>query len=104
MIRAIDETGNTYGYLTVETRVGNGQKGQVRWRCKCKCGKRTDVRGANLRQGLTKSCGCLIRERRNTGNVNKAHAMHTNGHSIVYIAAHLKVCTGTVYRYLRVFK
>ena len=32
------------------------------WNCKCNCGKKTAVRGAHLKSGATKSCGCLRRE------------------------------------------
>ena len=32
------------------------------WNCKCDCGKITTVKGSNLKQGGTKSCGCLRRE------------------------------------------
>ena len=105
MIRAIDETGNTYGYLRVESRVGNGRKGQIRWRCKCKCGKYTSVRGANLRQGLTKSCGCLKKEEKcDAADKDVIRAMYANGYSVVHIAAYIHISTGTVYKYLRAFK
>ena len=33
------------------------------WECKCDCGSIVTVRGAYLRNGKTKSCGCLQRER-----------------------------------------
>lgn len=33
-----------------------------RWRCECKCGKETFPTGYNLKNGSTKSCGCLGRE------------------------------------------
>lgn len=29
------------------------------WLCQCDCGKQTIVRGADLNNGFTKSCGCL---------------------------------------------
>lgn len=32
------------------------------YRCKCDCGKEAIVRGQNLRDEMTKSCGCLARE------------------------------------------
>lgn len=35
---------------------------QVQWRCRCNCGKEVIVRGVNLRNGNTKSCGCLATE------------------------------------------
>lgn len=33
-----------------------------KWLCKCDCGNMTSVYGTYLRQGKTKSCGCLQRE------------------------------------------
>lgn len=54
-----DESGNKYGMLAVlgvdTSRAGNG----AYWICKCDCGQTTSVWGANLRNGHTKSCGCL---------------------------------------------
>lgn len=35
---------------------------KVRWKCKCSCGKEVIVKGASLRDGNTKSCGCLATE------------------------------------------
>ena len=32
------------------------------WICKCECGTTRSVRQGNLVQGLTRSCGCLMRE------------------------------------------
>lgn len=52
-----DETGKTYGLLTVlgpaESHKGEG----ATWLCECKCGKKIIVRGSALRGGQT-SCGC----------------------------------------------
>ena len=61
----IDMRGQKYGRLLVLERVGtSGADGQGRptWLCQCDCGKQTVVIGANLRYGLTRSCGCLRRE------------------------------------------
>lgn len=54
----IDETGNRYGRLTVIERAPS-ENGYARWICQCECGERIVVRGANLRSGNSKSCGCL---------------------------------------------
>jgi hypothetical protein len=54
----IDETGNTYGYLTVIKRDINSPSNKIQWLCQCSCGKKITVIGASLRQGRTKSCGC----------------------------------------------
>lgn len=62
MSKAIDETGNRYGHLLVLHR-GNSKRTSsgnsvVMWTCRCDCGKEIDVRGTNLRNGHSTSCGC----------------------------------------------
>jgi len=57
--RLIDETGNRYGRLVVLWRE-DGEKGKRGyWVCRCDCGKVTTVYGTSLRNGSTRSCGCL---------------------------------------------
>ena len=63
-----DETGNSYGYLTVLYRTEDLRKGEARWHCKCKCGKETDVAGIHLRNGSVQSCGCKKYESKNKIN------------------------------------
>jgi len=53
-----DETGNTYGFLTVLSLVEKSPK--AIWHCQCRCGNEIDVEGIRLRSGNTKSCGCLL--------------------------------------------
>lgn len=62
----IDETGKTYGFLFVERKATEEEKPRkdktgVYWNCSClKCGKKNViVFGDYLRNGDTKSCGCL---------------------------------------------
>lgn len=54
-----DELGKVYGRLTVVGRSPNSLNGHATWRCSCECGNSTEVKGFKLRQGATKSCGCL---------------------------------------------
>lgn len=61
MAKLINEIGNQYGYLTVIARVEN-EGTRAKWRCQCKCGKIIDVIGKNLRNGNTRSCGCLAKK------------------------------------------
>jgi hypothetical protein len=56
-----DETGNKYGRLTVIEEAEKRGK-QAWWRCKCECGNETEVCGAKLRNGHTRSCGCLQKD------------------------------------------
>lgn len=59
--KLIDLVGNRYGRLTVIRYAGSGVSG-ARWVCRCDCGNITEVASFSLRNGETKSCGCLRRE------------------------------------------
>jgi len=54
--------GRTFGRLTVERRDGSTSHGEATWLVRCYCGERFSVLGANVRRGLTVSCGCSRRE------------------------------------------
>lgn len=58
----IDLTGRTFDRWTVFYRGPNGSYGQTRWVCFCSCGTRSIVAVGNLRNGTSKSCGCLTKE------------------------------------------
>ena len=59
-VNKIDETGNRYTRLLVLSEVPRKRRNNaVCWRCLCDCGKYVIARGADLRYGATKSCGCL---------------------------------------------
>lgn len=64
-MRKIDLTGNIYGRLTVITDDGSRTNtGRVLWLCECSCGNRVHVQSQNLKNGRTKSCGCLNDEKK----------------------------------------
>lgn len=44
------------------------------WKCRCTCGNVKIIRGADILNGKTQSCGCLQRER--TSNANAKHRLH----------------------------
>lgn len=54
--------GTRFGRLTVLRDSGERTKQghSVMWLCRCDCGNTTKVWSVSLRQGRTKSCGCLI--------------------------------------------
>jgi hypothetical protein len=62
------EIGDRYGRLLIEgfqrEKKPNG-KSQVRCLCKCDCGGQAAVVVHHLKDGSTKSCGCVFEERRN---------------------------------------
>lgn len=55
--------GLVFGRLTVVAREGSIGR-LAAWRCQCECGGTKVATGDCLRQGKTKSCGCLQREGR----------------------------------------
>lgn len=57
-----DMTGLRFGRLTVLELAGRKGK-EATWLCKCDCGNEKVVTGRALRQGRTKSCGCLLSEK-----------------------------------------
>lgn len=63
--KIIDETGNKYGSLTVLKQIPKPAHIKERglwWLCQCDCGNTTKVRGTDLRNGKTKSCGCNMKK------------------------------------------
>lgn len=58
MSKVIDLTGQSFGKLVVLGEGGRTPQKQMKWFCKCECGKFVSVRGQDLREGKTKSCGC----------------------------------------------
>jgi len=60
-----DATGLRFGRLTVSGFVDTVRTpggASARWLCVCDCGNTTTVHGSLLRNGNTKSCGCLARD------------------------------------------
>lgn len=62
MGKLIDLTGQEFGRLAVVERVANNKRKEAMWLCRCECGNEVIVRGTSLRDGNTKSCGCLQKE------------------------------------------
>lgn len=58
----VNEIGNQYGKLIVLSRAGSDKNHRALWLCQCNCGKQVIVIGKNLRDGNTRSCGCLQKE------------------------------------------
>ena len=69
MGKFIDETNNRYGNLVVQYRVEAPKGKPAKWHCICDCGNEIDVYGTYLRNGNTKSCGCLQRKRATESNI-----------------------------------
>ena len=67
--------GKVFGRLTIIYE-HEKIKGRTAWLCKCECGKEKVVKSEYLKNGDTKSCGCLNDEKR-TENYKKAIASIT---------------------------
>lgn len=59
MAQRLDITGQRFGRLTAIEYVGHDKHKNAVWKCKCDCGKYTNVSTHSLKSGHTKSCGCL---------------------------------------------
>ena len=70
----IDLTGQRFGRLTVIERAGLTSIGGYRWKCQCDCGNISYPPASSLRNGKTRSCGCLCKE-----NTSKARATDLTG-------------------------
>ena len=57
-----DLTGREFGRLRVISFFGKDKRGNTLWKCLCQCGNTTIAGGSHLRQGNTKSCGCLKKD------------------------------------------
>lgn len=55
-----DLSGMKFGKLTViEKDLERSKKSATYWKCQCECGNITSVNSSKLKNGYTKSCGCL---------------------------------------------
>lgn len=68
----IDLTGLRFNRLTVIEFAGTNERRESFWKCKCDCGNETTVRSQSLKSGITKSCGCLQKEKMQEV-INSAH-------------------------------
>lgn len=76
----IDNTiGKIFGRLTVIEFNGRNKHNNLLFLCKCSCGKIISVMGCKLRDGNTKSCGCL-----NKYIVKKVNSKHGDSFSVEY--------------------
>lgn len=79
----IDLTGRRFGRLTV-LRLGEKRKKRHHWVCQCVCGVLCSVGGELLRDGRTRSCGCLNKEVlcARKGPLNPAFTHGVSGHPL----------------------
>jgi len=71
----VDYTGRRFGKLVVLERGNkNKKRGTYNWICKCDCGNIKQVNMSDLRDGGSKSCGCMS-SRNFAGERTKTHGM-----------------------------
>lgn len=75
-----DLSGQRFGRLTVIERSGSDHKGLATWLCRCDCGKEVVIRGADMRSGRAKSCGCMF-----WINSKKVHIKHGQAGTRLYV-------------------
>ena len=73
--------GDVFTRLTVVKRAPKpdkamckSQAGRSFWLCDCTCGNQKSVPSNALQSGMTKSCGCIRRERARSGAANAARS------------------------------
>lgn len=77
MSKVVDLTGQKFGTLTVIERAGSDKRGLALWLCQCDCGNTCVVKGSNLRNGNTTSCGCKkIEHAKKLANSHKGKVAH----------------------------
>lgn len=62
-MKKLNLAGKKFGRLLVLNEEGKTPRGQIKWKCLCDCGNQVVVVGGNLKNGTTKSCGCLRNEK-----------------------------------------
>ena len=90
-IGSIIQPGDKYNHLTVLERVEdrkfpNGEK-KPTFLCECDCPERNRVVviGEYLRNGHTKSCGCLLKEvQSHVGDMTRTHGLSKTKEAVVY--------------------
>ena len=70
-MQRIDLVGKRFGKLTVLSPAELNSDKHLLWRCQCDCGNIINVRSQSLRNGDTRSCGCLRMQ-----TAREAHTKH----------------------------
>ena len=72
-MRRLNLLWQNFGRLKVTNEAGSSLSGQYMWLCECSCGNTLTVRGGDLVNGTTKSCGCLRKEVATLHNTSHGH-------------------------------
>lgn len=80
-MKQLNLTGKRFGKLVAIKTAGKTKNGAYLWQCKCDCGNEIIANVGNLKNGHTKSCGCLRVDRCKT-NFTKHGLEHTRLYGI----------------------
>ena len=80
-MKQLNLTGKRFGKLVAIKTTGKTKNGAYLWQCKCDCGNEIIANVGNLKNGHTKSCGCLRVDRCKT-NFTKHGLEHTRLYGI----------------------
>lgn len=69
--KRIDIVGNKYGRLLVTHYSYSDRYGNSYWQCLCDCGNVGVFRGSHLKNGTTRSCGCLLTDVNKNKSITK---------------------------------
>ena len=98
MSKFIDLTGQRFGRLLVMHHYGKSKNWQSTWLCKCDCGAEVVVVSQDLRNGHTKSCGCLRKE------ASIKHGLcATNPKLYLTIRRHWEWCYKSAHKYYPIY-
>ena len=78
--------GQSFNRLTVISLLPDRKNKRKVWLCKCICGNETSVPSTDLKNGNTKSCGCLKSEksRESAKKLKKVNTQHGLSHTGAY--------------------
>jgi len=85
-----------FGRLVIIKAASMGSSRKRRWRCLCDCGQKVTVREADMKSGLTTSCGCQRRDStraaRQSGAEDITGFVTQSGARVVGTAGAFKTC------------
>lgn len=86
MGKALDLTGQRFGRLTVVRRAGSNRFKKALWECQCDCGGSIIAVSSHIKNGTTRSCGCLHSEAaaENGRKSRDAIIKHNGSHERLY--------------------
>lgn len=103
MSKMLSLFGQRFGKLIAVEPRGSNKDHKILWLCKCDCGSTAIVTGKSLKNGRTKSCGCLVLEQARKMGLNNIIHGHSQGgrKSKVYMAweSMIQRCTNQKHKY-----